>query len=115
MRILKSKYRQGDRKNKWKIQQCQSEKVYFDYRKDCKNCKGRTYCYQERFQPYYVSVASSMLIFADNFENAKEYAKNGHGWLIDRESIDGMPVEIKVKNNKVTFKPDGKRRTNPHE
>jgi len=111
MRTLKSKYQQGNLKNKWKIQQCQSEKVYFDYHKDCQNCEGRFYCYKERFQPYYVSVASSMLIFADSFENAKEYAKNGHGWLIERESIDGMPVEIKVKKNKVTFKPDPKRQT----
>ena len=105
MRKFKSKYRQGNLKNKWKIQQCQSEKLYFNYHKDCKSCDGRFYCYRERFQPYCVSVASSMLIFADTFENAKEYARRGHGWLIERESVDGMPVEIKVKENLVTFKP----------
>jgi hypothetical protein len=109
MRTFKSKYQQGDLRNKWKIQQCQSEKVYFDYHKDCQNCEGRSYCYRERFQPYYVSVESSMLIFADSFENAKEYAKNGHGWLIERESIDGMPVEISVAGDRVTFQPDSER------
>ena len=109
MRTLTSKYRQGDLRNKWKIQQCQSEKLYFDYRKDCRDCAGRNYCYKGRFQPYYVNVASSMLIFADSFENAKEYAKNGHGWLIERESIDGMPVALKVKDNTVTFQPDFER------
>jgi hypothetical protein len=109
MRTLKSKYQQGDLRNKWKIQQCQSEKVYFDYHKECQNCEGRSYCLRERFQPYYVSVASSMLIFADSFENAKEYARNGHGWLIERESIDGMPVEIRVAQDKVTFEPDLER------
>ncbi len=105
MRTFKSKYRQGNLKNKWKIQQCQSEKLYLNLHKDCKSCDGRFYCYQEQFQPYCVSVASHMLIFADNFENAKEYARNGHGWLIERESIDGMPVQINVKENLVTFKP----------
>ncbi len=105
MRTFQSKYNRGDLKNKWKIQQCQSEKKFFDCRKDCNNCEGREYCLKERFQPYCVSVASSMLIFADSFENAKEYAKNGHGWLIERESIGGMPVELKVKDDRVTFRP----------
>jgi hypothetical protein len=106
MRTFRSKYHQGDLNNKWKIQQCQSEKVYFDYRKDCKDCEGRFYCFTKRFKPYFVNVTSSMLIFADSFENAKDYAEKGHGWLIDRESTDGLPVELKVKENKVTFVPD---------
>jgi hypothetical protein len=105
MRTFKSKYRQGNLKNKWKIQQCQSEKLYFNYQKDCKSCDGRFYCYREKFQPYCVSVASHMLIFADSFENAKEYARNGHGWLIEKESLDGMPVKVNIKDKRITFQP----------
>jgi hypothetical protein len=109
MRTFKSKYNRGDLQNKWKIQQCQSEKVYFDYRKDCQVCEGKYYCFTQRFKPYFVNVTSSMLIFADSFQNAKDYAQKGHGWLIDRESVDGIPVELKVGEKKVTFVPDFER------
>ena len=105
MKTLRSKYSQGDLRRKWKIQQCQSEKMYFDYHKDCEHCPGRTYCYSENFQPYYINVSSSMLIFADSYENAKEYASKGHGWLLEKESISGLPIDLNVIDDLVTFKP----------
>ena len=105
MKTLRSKYSQGDIKNKWKIQQCQSEKLYFNYHKDCEHCEGRAYCYSEEFRPYYVNVSSSMLIFADTYENARAYAGKGHGWLIEKESISGLPVALNVDGDCITFQP----------
>lgn len=104
MKTLKSKYRQGNLRNRWKIQQCRSEKFFFDYRKECEHCEAREYCHSEVVQPYYVNVASSVLVFADSFENAKGYAGKGHGWLLDKEIISGLPVEVKVVDDCVTFK-----------
>jgi hypothetical protein len=105
MKTLRSKYKQGDNRNKWKIQQCQCEKIYFNYHKDCKSCEGRDYCSSEKFRPYYIVVAKSMLVFADTYENAKEYASQGHGWLLVREGVDGIPIEVEVKNGRVTLLP----------
>ena len=104
MKTLKSKYSQGNLRYKWKIQQCISEKQYFDYDKDCENCEARAYCHAEGVQPYYVNIASSVLIFADSYENAKNYAGKGHGWLLDKEIVSSLPVELKVVNDRVTFK-----------
>jgi hypothetical protein len=104
MKTLKSKYSQGNLKNRWKIQQCRSEKLYFDYHKDCEHCEARAYCHSEDVQPYYINIASSMLIFADSFENAKEYAGKGHGWLLDKEIISGLPVDVEVVGDSITFK-----------
>ena len=104
MRTIRSKYKQGNLKRKWKIQQCQCEKVYFDYQKDCDGCAGKLYCCSEKFYPFYVEVSNRMLVFADTFENAKEYACQGHGWLLERESINGMPMDIKVEDNHVSLK-----------
>jgi hypothetical protein len=104
MKTLKSKYRHGNLRHKWKIQQCRSEKQYFDYDKDCENCEAREYCQADIIQPYYINVASSVLIFADTYENAKQYVGRGHGWLLDREIVSGLPVEVKVVNDRVTFK-----------
>ena len=104
MKTLKSKYSHGSIRNKWKIQQCRSEKQYFDYDKDCKNCEARDYCNAESLQPYFINIASSVLIFADSYENAKNYADHGHGWLLDREIVSGLPIEVKVINDRVTFK-----------
>ena len=105
MKTLRSKYKQGDNRNKWKIQQCQCEKDYFNYHKDCKSCEGRDYCTLEKFRPYYIVVAKSMLVFADTYENAKEYASQGHGWLLVREGVDGIPIDVEVKNGRVTLLP----------
>ena len=58
MLTLKSKYKQGNVKNKWKIQQCQCERDYFDYKKDCENCDGKDYCASEKFRPFYIVVAT---------------------------------------------------------
>jgi len=106
MKTLKSKYKQGDLKNRWKVQQCRCEKDYFDYHKDCEHCEAKEYCYSEQLQPYFINVTNSMLIFADNYDNAKEYAGQGHGWLLDRESVEGMPVQITIEDGKVSFRPD---------
>ena len=106
MKTLKSKYKQGNTRNKWKIQQCQSEKLYFGYHKNCDNCDGQTYCYSMRFRPFYVEVANRMLVFADTFDNAKEYATKGHGWLIERESVRGMLLNIKLEDDYLHFEPD---------
>jgi hypothetical protein len=103
MKTLRSKYSQGDIKKKWKIHQCLSEKLYFDYPKDCDNCEARDYCYSEDVQPYYINIASSILTFADSFENAKEYAGKGHGWLLDKEIISGLPVDVKVIDDCVSL------------
>lgn len=105
MKTLRSKYKQGDNRNKWKIQQCQCEKDYFNYHKDCKSCEGRDYCTSEKFRPYYIVVAKSMLVFADTYENAKEYASQGHGWLLVREGVDGIPIDVEVENGRVTLLP----------
>ena len=105
MKTLRSKYKQGDNRNKWKIQQCQCEKDYFNYHKDCKSCEGRDYCTSEKFRPYYIVVAKSMLVFADTYENAKEYASQGHGWLLVREGVDGIPIDVEVNNGRVTLLP----------
>ena len=105
MLTLKSKYKQGNLKHKWKIQQCQCEKNYFDYHKDCDNCEGKDYCSSEKFRPYYIVVAKSMLVFADSYENAKEYASQGHGWLLVREGTDGIPIELNVQDGRVTLTP----------
>lgn len=102
--MLKSKYSQSNLKNKWKIQQCRSEKLYFGYSKDCDNCKARSFCRSSESHPYYVNVSSSMLIFADSFENAKEYAARGHGWLLEKEIISGLPIELDVAGDSVSFK-----------
>ena len=104
MKTLKSKYVQGNLKHKWKIQQCRSEKQYFDYEKDCKNCEARDCCRAEDVQPYYVNIASCVLIFADSYENAKNYAGNGHGWLLDKEIVSGLPVDLKVIDDQVTLR-----------
>ena len=104
MKTLKSKYSQGNLKNKWKIQQCRSEKQYFDYEKDCENCEAREQCNAEDIQPYYVNIASSVLIFADTYENAKTYAGNGHGWLLDKEIVSGLPVDLKVAEDRVKLR-----------
>jgi hypothetical protein len=115
MKTLKSKYSRGNIRHKWKIQQCRSEKQYFDYDKDCEkqyfdydkdceNCEASEYCRTEDVQPYYVNIASSVLIFADSYENAKTYAGNGHGWLLDKEIVSGLPVDLKVVEDRVTFK-----------
>ena len=104
MKTLKSKYSQGNLRYKWKIQQCRSEKQYFDYDKDCENCEARAYCDAEGVQPYYVNISSSVLIFADSYENALNYAGKGHGWLLDKEIVSGLPVELKVVNDHVTFR-----------
>ena len=105
MLTLKSKYKQGTVKNKWKIQQCQCEKKHFNYQKDCDNCEGKDYCSSEEFRPYYIVVAKSMLVFADNYENAKEYASQGHGWMLVREGVDGIPIDVNVENGKVNLIP----------
>lgn len=105
MRTLRSKYKQGNIRNKWKIQQCQCEKVYFNYHKECDSCEGRDYCRSEKFHPYYIVVAKSMLVFADTCENAKEYASQGHGWLLVREGVNGIPIDVKVENGRVTLLP----------
>jgi hypothetical protein len=104
MKKLSSKYSRGNLRNKWKVQQCQCERKYFGYEKDCEKCEGREYCYSEEFQPYYVNVASSVLVFADSFDNAREYAGKGHGWVLDKEIVSGLPVELNVSRNLITFK-----------
>lgn len=104
MKTLKSKYSQGSIRHKWKIQQCRSEKQYFDYTKDCDNCEAREYCMTDNIQPYYINIASSVLIFADTYENAKNYVGRGHGWLLDKEIISGLPIELKVAGDRVTFR-----------
>ena len=106
MLTLKSKYKQGTVKNKWKIQQCQCERDYFDYQKDCANCEGKDYCSSEKFRPFYIVVAKSMLVFANDYENAKEYASQGHGWMLVREGVDGIPIDVKVEDGKVNLIPE---------
>ena len=106
MKTLKSKYRQGDPKNPWKIHQCQCEREYFDYPKDCEGCEAREICGTEELRPFFINVTNSMLVFADTYETAKHYANRGHGWLLDRESVEGMPVQLTVKDRQVSFRPD---------
>ena len=106
MLTVKSKSKPGTVKNQWKIQQCQCERDYFEYRKNCDDCEGREYCDSTKFRPYYIVVAKSMLVFADSYDNAKDYASQGHGWMLVREGVDGIPIDVNVKEGKVSLVPE---------
>jgi hypothetical protein len=102
--MIRSKYRQGTLRSKWRIQQCQGEKDCFKILdKDCDTCRGKSYCYTNRVRPYEIKVESTVVVFADTYENAREYAGKGHGWCMGSKSVNGLPIKIKREGNKVSM------------
>ena len=76
---IRPKYHQGTVRSKWKIHQCQGEKVYFGARKNCGHCPGQHYCYTIKVKPFAVDVHNKVMVFAETEEDASKYVAKGHG------------------------------------
>jgi hypothetical protein len=105
---IRPKYHQGTPKEKWKIQQCKGEKVYFGFNKDCGSCKGKFHCETVRIRLFGVEVHDEVLVFGETKEDAKEYALKRHGQSSPRyRGIDSViPYKVKIEGNQISFKID---------
>lgn len=107
MGVIRPKYHQGTLRTKWKIQQCQGERDYFKIpNKDCDNCPGRSYCFTNRFRPFNIKVTGRVVVFADTFENAKEYAGKGYGWVMEKDGVDGFLIKVKIEGDQISMTMD---------
>lgn len=102
--MIRPKYNQGTLQTKWRIAQCQGEKVYFKFKKDCATCDGKTYCFTRKFKPYGVEIHEEVLVFAETGEDAKQFGSKGHGFKVfpeRRKGNYGFPYKVEREGDKL--------------
>ena len=105
---MKWKSRYHQEKTKLRFSQCQGEKVYFGFEKDCDNCLGRVECYSIKTRPFGVEVLNIVLVFAETADEAHSYAARGHGRDLAeyREAAGVMPCKVEAKDHGILISPD---------
>ncbi len=105
---MKWKSRYHQEKTKLRFSQCQGEKVYFGFDKDCDNCPGKVECYTTKARPFGVDVLNTVLVFAETKEEAESYAARGHGRDLPeyRGVVRVMPYMVEAKGNGILIVPE---------